>query len=129
MTALPSRPYQQPVRPVRRRRVDAYRKPSRSSYQTIRNEAAAKLSVNCLIIFAALAALVRLIPFNVNQQARLQELQVEVSAVQGRVDHLQADLNYYFDPQQTQRVMQEQSQLVDPSQRRIVWLNPSNSLE
>jgi hypothetical protein len=71
--------------------------------------------------------LVRLIPYNTSQQGKLRELRTEVADVEGRVHQLQADFNRHFDPQQAMSVMQEQSIRVDPKQRQVVWLPPSES--
>jgi len=78
-----------------------------------------------VVLIAAGAALIRLVPQNLAQQARLQELQTEVAFVERRVDQLQDRFNRHFDPQQTRAIMQEQSNRVDPNQRQVIWVAPA----
>lgn len=81
-----------------------------------------KLVVNVLLSVTALAALIRLLPYQHTQQAKLNLVRVEVSEVEQRLDRLRNDFNRNFDPNQTRKVMQEQSPRVDPNQRRIFWV-------
>ncbi|MBW4658709.1 MAG: hypothetical protein KME15_08545 [Drouetiella hepatica Uher 2000/2452] len=126
MNALPRYNYPQPPDPTRRKMVR--RRPRRNPHQAVILENGFKLGVNCLLSVIALSALVKLVPYNLAQQAKLKEIRVEVSEVEGRVDRLQADLNRQFDPQQAMSVMQEESIRVDPRQRQIVWITPTDSL-
>lgn len=126
MNALPRYNYPpQPPEPIRRQRVR--RRIRRHPHQAVAVENGFKLGVNCLLSIVALSALVKLVPYNLAQQAKLQEIRAEVLEVEGRVDLLQADLNRQFDPQQAMSVMQEESTRVDPRQRQIVWLAPPNA--
>lgn len=121
----------QPPRPLRSvepfRRTKTRAKPSsiKQPHRSIALEAAAKLTVNLLLIVAAGSAIVKLLPYNLSQQAKLQDLRSEVGFVEGRVDRVQADFSRNFDPQQARSVMQEQSSRVDPRQRPVVWLTPA----
>jgi predicted fused transcriptional regulator/phosphomethylpyrimidine kinase len=83
-----------------------------------------KLAVNVVLAIAAISALIKLIPYNLTQQAHLRELTTEVAAVEGRVSQVQTDFNRHFDPRQATRVMQEQTSRIQPGQRPIVWVNP-----
>jgi hypothetical protein len=80
--------------------------------------------MNLLFATAALSALVKLIPSNLEQQEDLRRLQVEVNEASSQVASLQADFDRHFDPQQTMNVMQEQNIRFNPRQRQVVWLNP-----
>ena len=126
MNALPRYNYPPPPDPTRRKMVR--RRPRRNPHQAVVLENGFKLGVNCLLSVIALSALIKLVPYNLAQQAKLKEIRVEVSDVEGRVDRLQAELNRQFDPQQAMSVMQEESIRVDPRQRQIVWLTPTNSV-
>ncbi|MDX2212558.1 MAG: hypothetical protein SFY66_04635 [Oculatellaceae cyanobacterium bins.114] len=121
----PSRPPLQALPTARRTNVDSYRRQKRQSphrrHRAIAVELSAKLVANVLLSVAALSALVRLLPYNEVQQARLQELKTELTQVEGRVDLLQESFNRYFDPQQSSSVMQEQGGRIAPGQRPIVW--------
>lgn len=83
-----------------------------------------KVGINFLFAAAALSALVKLIPSNLQQQEDLRRLQVEVDEASSQVASLQADFDRHFDPQQTMDVMQEQNIRFNPRQRQVVWLNP-----
>lgn len=91
------------------------------THTTIALELLAKLTVNILIGATAYAALSRLLPYNLFQQQKLQEIRTEVSTIQGRMGYLKADFGRHFDPQQAMSIMQEQSSRVAPGQRKIVW--------
>jgi hypothetical protein len=127
MNALPRYNYPPPSpEPTRRKMVR--RRPRRNPHQAVVFENGFKLGVNCLLSVIALSALVKLVPYNLAQQAKLKEIRIEVAEIEGRVDHLQAELNRQFDPQQAMSVMQEESIRVDPRQRQIVWVAPTDSL-
>lgn len=112
-----------PPDPSRRRTPRPRRNPKRHPHRAIVVETLAKLSVNSLLAVVAITALMRLLPYNLEQQSKLQELNAEVTDLADRVDTLQADLSRHFDPQQAMSVMQEQSIRVDPRQRQIVWVD------
>lgn len=93
-----------------------------SPYQGMAVENTAKLIVNVVLVAGALSALIKLLPYNISQQAKLREISTEVELTQSRVTSLQNDFNRTFDPQQAKKIMQEQSSRVDPAQRRIFLL-------
>lgn len=137
MNALPShRPVPAPQRRTRRPRpqVVSELRPGIARREKIRQnpvqqpivgaEVMAKLGVNALMVVVAISALARLIPYNMAQTKQLDNLRAEVQMTQSRVDALQTNLEQNFDPQRSRRVMQEQSQLLDPNQKRIIWLQP-----
>ena len=128
MNALQSPPPMRSPRPPRQRVSRAVvRRPSQHRHQAIAIETGAKLTVNVLLAIAAIAALVKLIPYTLSQQQKMQELQSKVTALEVRVDALETEFDRYFDPQQTQSVMQEQSNRVGINQLQIIWTNqPEN---
>jgi cell division protein FtsB len=85
-------------------------------------EIAIKLIANSVLSIAALAALVRLLPYQFSQQSKLQEIRLEVNETEAEVHTLRSNFNRYFDPTQAKKVMQEQSPRLDPNQRRIVLM-------
>lgn len=122
MNALPSpRPVSPP--PVRPRRAASHRakQQRKQSQRAIATEVGAKLAVNVVLAIAAVSALSRLIPYNLTQQKKLEQLQTEVEVVENRVDQLQNEFTYYFDPQQTARGMQRQSNRLFPNQYPVIW--------
>lgn len=124
MNALqPSRPPLKPVEP--RRRVASQRKSHnrRHPYRVMALQTTAKLAINVLISTVAVSALVKLVPYYLSQQEKLQEIQTQVKLTEGRVNSLRTDFNRYFDPQQAKSIMQEQSNRVDPGQRPVILIN------
>lgn len=105
-----------------RRHSQQHRK--KYTHQAIAFELSTKLVVNVLLTVAAASTLLKLVPYHLVQQEKLHSIQAEVADVEGRVDQLRADFGRQFDPQQTMSVMQEQSNRVSPTQRRIVWSTP-----
>jgi hypothetical protein len=80
-----------------------------------------KLAVNITLSVAAISTLMRILPYQLSQQEKLQEIRAEVNVTQGRVSRLRDDFSHQFDPQQTKAIMQEQSNRVDPKQLQVVW--------
>ncbi|MCC5608669.1 hypothetical protein LC612_18210 [Nostoc sp. CHAB 5834] len=119
----PSRP---PLQPIQKRRVIP--RPKRHlrqrSYQVMALESTAKIAVNVVITGVAASALAQLLPYHWSQQVKLREISTEVKLMEGRVNGLQTQFSRNFDPQQTKSIMQEQGYRFDPSQRRVVLMNP-----
>ena len=92
-------------------------------HQWIATEITIKLAVNGVLSVVALFTLFKLIPYQWSQQAQLKEIQVEVEETEKRVSQLRDDFRHNFDPHKIDRVMQEQSPRLHPTQRRIFWLN------
>jgi cell division protein FtsB len=123
MNAL--RPSPTPLRSVGspQRRISRHTLPRRQRHprHAVVVEVAAKFAVNMVLTIAAIATLIKLVPYHVSQEQKLQELRAEVKATKDRVDQLQTDFNRYFDPSQTERIMQEQSNRINPNQIQIIW--------
>jgi hypothetical protein len=62
------------------------------------------------------------LPFYNSQQAKLQEVKGEVNRTQARLQNLNGNFTRYFDPKQTQKSMQEQTQRVAPEQPSLVLI-------
>jgi len=84
-------------------------------------ETTLKLAVNVTLSVAAFSTLTRILPYQLSQQEKLQEIRAEVNVTEGRVNRLRDDFSHHFDPQQTKSIMQEQSNRVDPKQLQVVW--------
>ncbi|HEY9749846.1 MAG TPA: hypothetical protein V6C63_14270 [Allocoleopsis sp.] len=80
-----------------------------------------KLAVNITLSVAAASTLMRILPYQLSQQEKLQEIRAEVNVTEGRVNRLRDNFSHHFDPQQTKTIMQEQSNRVDPKQLQVVW--------
>jgi hypothetical protein len=120
MSALHQRIEPRELRDVKRTTQRRYRHHAKGG---VAIELTIKLLVNSLLSLAALAALVKLLPFHLSQQAKLREISIEVGQTEQRVQHLRDNFNRNFDPQEATKIMQEQNPRVDPHQLRVVWLN------
>ncbi|MBD1911707.1 MULTISPECIES: hypothetical protein [unclassified Leptolyngbya] len=118
----PPAPGSQPGGVLRRRRRVARRA---NPHRAMAFEVGSKLVVSVGAAIAACVGLAQLIPMAVAQQTQLKEITQEVSKLESRVNQLQADFNYRFDPEQAQRIMQEQSNRVAPGQVRVIWKESS----
>ncbi|NEO31851.1 MAG: hypothetical protein F6K36_15725 [Symploca sp. SIO3C6] len=115
-----SRPTRQPLKP--HQKLSRTQKPQKLHYyRAIVGETTLRLVVNIVISTAAIAGLVQLLPYQLSQQSKLQEVRREVKRTQARVNNLRNDFSRSFDPRQAQRVMQEQTYRFNPSQRQVVW--------
>lgn len=91
-------------------------------YRGITTEISLKLILSWIIAFGAIASVFRLLPYHLTQQAKLKELRIQVRETDARVSKLRQQLNYNFDPQRTQNLMEQYSSLTSPNQSRIYWL-------
>lgn len=94
-----------------------------SEHQWVATEITIKLAVNGILSAVALFTLFKLIPYQWSQQAQLKEIRVEVEETEKRVSQLRDDFRHNFDPHKINKVMEEQSPRLHPTQRRIFWLN------
>ena len=91
-------------------------------HRGVTTEIGLKLILSWVIAISAIASLCRLLPYHLTQKAKLKELKVQVQETDARVSKLREQLNYNFDPQKTQSLMEEYSSLTAPNQSRIYWL-------
>ena len=125
MNALPSpRPAHQPMRPRRRVAVQSSRQRQQRHVRAIALEATTKLMVNLVICGVALGTLAQLLPKISEQQVKLKEVQTEVKTAQENSVRVQEDFNRYFDPRQAEVTMREQTDLISPKQRTVVFSQP-----
>ena len=120
---LTPQPPESPRRSRRAKSKSQIRQHRQQQHRLLAAEAAVKMGVNIVISSAAIAALVQLVPYSATQQTKLKEIQTEVQTAQGRVDKLQAEFKRYFDPRQASAIVKEQTNLVEPNQRSLVWSN------
>ena len=89
-------------------------------------EISLKLILSWAIAIGAIASILRLLPYHLNQQAKLKELRLQVQETDARVSKLREQLNHNFDPQRTKSLMEQYSTLTSPNQSRIYWLEESD---
>lgn len=111
-------PNYEPPKPKVRSRQHSQRRPK--SHRGVTVEISLKLVANSILSLGAIAALIKLLPYHFVQQAKLQEIRLEVKETETRVANIRQNFNRYFDPAQAKKVMQEQSPRLEPNQRRIV---------
>lgn len=122
MNALPiPQPPESPKRSRRAKSKSQVRQHRQQEHLLLAAEATIKVGVNIVISSAAIAALVQLLPYSSTQQAKLKEIQTEVKTSNARVDKLKAEFNRYFDPRQAKAIVQEQTNLAAPNQKKLVW--------
>ncbi|MFQ3617243.1 MAG: hypothetical protein SNJ57_11140 [Cyanobacteriota bacterium] len=123
----PARPPLYSIEPVRkqaprpRRRLRQRRNP----HQSVAVEASLRLAVNVVVGMVAIASIVRLMPQNISQQHKLNQLQSDVTALEQRVDRLQETFARQFDAGQARSVMQEETGRIGIGQRPVVWVKPA----
>lgn len=113
---------QKSAKQVRRKSKSPQRPRRVNPYRGVTTEISLKLILSWAIALAAIAALFRLLPYHLSQQAKLKELRIQVQETDARVAKLREQLNYNFDPQRTQSLMEQYSSLTSPNQSRIYWL-------
>lgn len=94
----------------------------RNSYRGVRTEISLKLVLSWAIALGSIASLFRLLPYHLSQKAKLEELKIQVQETDARVVKLREQLNQNFDPQQTERLMEQYSSLTSTNKSRIYWL-------
>ncbi len=87
-------------------------------------ETSVKLMANGLLSAIALVILARILPEQIVQKQRLEELTTQVQRTELRVNKLQADFHHAFDPTQEAIAVQERSNYISPKQQRIIWVKP-----
>jgi hypothetical protein len=90
-------------------------------HRAIALEAAVKLVVNVAVSGLAATALIHLLPYHQSGETKLQKLETEVQATEIRVNRLRETFSRSFDPKQTKNIMQEESNLTDPTHMRVIF--------
>jgi uncharacterized membrane protein (DUF106 family) len=84
-------------------------------------ETCLRLGVNVGLSAIALSTLVYLLPYRTAHAQKLKEVQGEVQQTEARVAQIQAEFSRNFDSNQVKAILQEQTHMVDPSQRVVVF--------
>lgn len=124
MNALPQlpTPYRRPVRsPARRPQAKTESQRLARQYRSVAIETSLRLGVNLGLSAIALSTLVYLLPYRTAQTQKLKEVQTEVKQAESRVAQLQAEFSRSFDSNQVKSILQEQTHMVDPSQRVVIF--------
>lgn len=124
--AVASRQPIQKRRPKRRVHAQSHYQATQKLFAT---EAIAMIAVNGVLAIAATIAIVRLVSYNMSQQAKIQIINAEVAATEERVGNVREEFSQYFDPLQTKVMMREQSHRVEAGQARIIFTEPAPPAE
>lgn len=100
------------------------RLPYASARKTIAFESSVKLTVNLLLATVAATTIAKLVPYYRSQQARLTTLEASVEVAEHKNAELRNQFSRNFDPAQTSRIMQEQSGMGYPNQKKVIWESP-----
>lgn len=90
-------------------------------------EVTTKLGVNLLCAMVAITSLVHLLPYQLEQQSKLHDIRSEVDQTASRVNELHTRYKRSFDPNFAKQIVQEQSQLIEAHQRKIVWIQSAQN--
>ncbi|MCX5961840.1 MAG: hypothetical protein NT070_01475 [Cyanobacteria bacterium] len=90
-------------------------------YRLVAFETCLRLGVNVGLSAIALSTLVYLVPYRTAQTQKLKEVQGEVQQTEARVAQIQAEFSRNFDSSQVKAILQEQTHMVDPSQRVVIF--------
>ena len=88
-------------------------------------EVGARVGLNGLLLLLGGISLGHLLPYIYNQAQSLASIKVAIDRAEISHLQLQADLNRYFDPSQSQQLIQEQSGYQNASERAVVWIDPA----
>ncbi|MEO0406881.1 MAG: hypothetical protein AAF289_05975 [Cyanobacteria bacterium P01_A01_bin.135] len=97
---------------------------SRQRQRGVALEMGILISVNLVVIAAASTAIVKLVPYNLAQRAKLGVLHAEVDDLAQRVDGLRQDFSRYFAPQRALATQRELGNLALPGQRPVRFIDP-----
>lgn len=82
---------------------------------------AVKIAINGILSTAAITALVRLVPYHFSQEAKLEEITVEVRNAEKRVAKLRESFSKNFATSFSDSTMENYSSKVEPNQVRVFW--------
>ena len=97
------------------------RVPYAGARRAIALESSVKLTINLLLTIVATTTIAKLVPYYQSQQARLVSLEESVTVAERKNADLRKEFDRNFDPAQTSRIMQEQSGMGYPNQKKVIW--------
>lgn len=115
---------------VRRSRQRNRKRPEQNfqpEHQWLMWEILFKLGLNSIFVIVSVVAVMRLLPYQQTQEAKLEEIQMQVQETEERVKQLRTDFNRSFDPSQSRKIMEELSPRHDPQQRTIILTQPETN--
>lgn len=92
--------------------------------QSLVLESTVKLTVNILLAVVATSTIARLLPYYRQQKAELNQLNHSILSLEKEHAGVWQDFSHNFGPEQSGRIMREQSGQEDPSRHPIVLIDP-----
>ena len=103
--------------------------PFAGARRAIALESSVKLTINLLLAVVATTTIAKLVPYYRSQQTRLASLEESVTVAERKNAKLRKEFERNFDPTQTSRIMQEQSGLGYPNQKKVIWKQPPATVQ
>lgn len=92
--------------------------------QSLVLESTVKLTVNILLGVIATSTIAKLLPYYQQQKVELDQLNQSILSLEKEHDGVWEDFSHNFDPEQSGRIMGEQSGQDNPSRHPIVLIDP-----
>ncbi|MEO0430546.1 MAG: hypothetical protein AAF151_02535 [Cyanobacteria bacterium J06656_5] len=92
--------------------------------QSLVLESTVKLTVNILLAVVATSTIAKLLPYYHQQKAELDQLNQSILSLEKEKDGVWEDFSHNFDPEQSSRIMREQSGQEVPGRHPIVLIDP-----
>lgn len=118
------------VKPLSARPPQRSKRPPRSSgssrqWRGVGLESATMIGVNLLLITSAVGGLCKLLPMQMVQYSRLQELDAKVKSLGQQVNEMQAGLDRAMDPLQEEALLKERTGMVHPNEAQVRFIAPT----
>lgn len=98
-----------------------------ATFMTRATEATTILGVNVVLIGTCLYTLGNMLPHQLTQQAKLEEIKGEVHRTTEHVNQLKESHKRSLTPSASRRISEEQGYLIGKNKRNLVWLKPSQT--
>ena len=92
--------------------------------QSLVLESTVKLTVNVLLAVVATSTIAKLLPYYHQQKAELDQLNQSILSLEKEREGVWQDFSHNFDPEQSGRIMGEQSGQDAPTRHPIVLIDP-----
>ncbi|KAI9135350.1 hypothetical protein ON05_020355 [Acaryochloris sp. CCMEE 5410] len=124
MSAL-SQPKSSPTRKMKQRSARKRHPRRRPKFVARTTETATVLGINVLLIGSCLYTLGNMLPHQLTQEAKLQEIKGEVSRTSAHIEALKHSHEQSMVPEVSRRMSEEQGHLIRKNKRNLVWIKPT----
>lgn len=126
MSALSQpQPAPRPTRTTARRAANKRRLRNHPRFVARTTETAMVLGINVILIGTCLYTLGNMLPQQLTQQAKLQEIKGEVTRTTARIEQLKQAHTRSLIPEVSRRISEEQGHLIRKNKRSLVWIKPT----